>query len=177
MFEEFNLNAFYVVSQIFAIFSIIFNLIAAQRRKKIDLLKMDTLAALCSSLHYAFLGAWSGLVSKSITTIRNGLAVHQTTYKHKNNKPLAIIFVLIYIIIGIFAFNSIFSILPILAPSIYTIVIYTSNIKKIRYALVISNLIWLIYDIHLLSIAGIIAETIIVINGIVAIYRYRKKNK
>ena len=177
MFTEFNLNAFYIISQIFAILSIIFDLAAAQRRKKLDLLKMDTLAALCSSLHYAFLGAWSGLISKIITTARNGLAAYQTAHKRKDNKLLLIIFVLLYIILGIFAFNSFFSIIPILAPSIYTIVIYISNVKKIRYAIVLSNLLWLIYDIHLLSIAGIIAETIIIINGIIAIYRYRKKNK
>lgn len=177
MFEEFNFDTFYIISQIFAILSIIFDLIAAQRRKKVDLLKMDTMAALCSSLHYAFLGAWSGLVSKIITTIRNGLAAYQTAHKRKNNKLLLIIFVLLYIIMGIFAFNSIFSIIPILAPSIYTIIIYTSDVKKIRYAVVISNLLWLIYDIHLISIAGILAETIIIINGLIAIYRYRRKNK
>lgn len=175
MFEEFNLTAFYIISQIFAVLSIIFDLVAAQRRKKVDLLKMDTLAALCSSLHYAFLGAWSGLVSKIITTIRNGLAVYQTAHKRKNSKLILIIFVLAYIIIGLLTFNSAFSILPILAPSIYTIVIYTSNVKKIRYAVVLSNLLWLIYDIHLISIAGIVAETIIIANGLIAIYRYRKK--
>lgn len=177
MFEVFNLTAFYIISQIFAVLSIIFDLVAAQRRKKVDLLKMDTLAAFCSSLHYVFLGAWSGLASKIITTIRNALAVYQTTHKNKKNKLILIVFVLAYIIMGILTFNSFFSILPILAPSIYTIVIYTSDVKKIRYAVVISNLLWLIYDIHLLSIAGILAETIIIINGLVAIYRYRKKNK
>jgi hypothetical protein len=50
MFEEFNLTAFYIISQIIAVLSIIFDLVAAQRRKKVDLLNMDTMAALCSSL-------------------------------------------------------------------------------------------------------------------------------
>ena len=176
MFEEFNLTAFYIISQIFAVLSIIFDLVAAQRRKKVDLLNMDTMAALCSSLHYAFLGAWSGLASKIITTIRNGLAAYQAKKKRKTSILLPIFFVLLYIIMGIISFSSVFSILPILAPSIYTIVIYTSDVKKIRYAVVLSNLLWLIYDIHLLSIAGIVAETIIIINGLIAIYRFRKKN-
>ena len=175
MFGEFNFDTFYVISQIFALFSIVFDLVAAQRRKKVDLLNMDTLAALCSSLHYAFLGAWSGLISKIITTVRNGLAAYQAAHRRKNNKLLPIIFVILYIIMGILAFDSIFSILPIFAPSIYTMIIYTSDIKKIRYAVVLSNLLWLIYDIHLLSIAGIVAETIIIINGLIAIYRYRKR--
>ena len=177
MFAEFNLNFVYVISQIFAVLSIVFDLVAAQRRKKADLLKMDTMAAFCSSLHYAFLVAWSGLISKIITTIRNGIAAYDATHKQKSNKLLPIVFVILYVIMGVFAFDSVFSILPILAPSLYTVVIYTSDVKKIRYVVVISNLLWLIYDIHLLSIAGIIAETVIIINGLVAIYRYRKKQK
>lgn len=177
MFEELDITVFYIISQIFAILSIVFDLAAAQRRKKTDLLKMDTIAAFCSSLHYAFLGAWSGLVSKIITTVRNGLAFYQTAHKRKDNKLLLTIFVLAYVVMGILTFNSIFSILPILAPTIYTIIIYTSDVQKIRYAVVISNLLWLIYDIHLLSIAGIVAEAIIIINGLIAIYRYRKKKK
>ena len=54
-------------------------------------------------------------------------------------------------------------------------VIYTSDVAKIRYAIVLSNVLWLVYDIHVLSIAGILAESIIIINGLVAIYRYRRK--
>ena len=64
-----------------------------------------------------------------------------------------------------------------LGASIYTIVIYTGDVKKIRYAYVLSNLIWLIYNLFVFSIVGIIAQIILVISGLVAIYRYRKKQK
>ncbi len=64
MFEGVDFGVFYFISQVFAFLSIVFDLVAAQRRKKADLLKMDTMAAFCSSLHYAFLGAWSGLIGK-----------------------------------------------------------------------------------------------------------------
>lgn len=177
MFGEFNLNTFYIISQVFALLSIIFDLIAAQRRKKYDLLKMDTLAAFCSSLHYAFLGAWSGLISKVVTTARNGIAAYEAKNKRKNNKWLPVVFITLYIILGVITFDSPFSVLPILAPSIYTIVIYNYDASVIRYAIVVTAIIWLIYDIHVLSIVGIVADIIITVNGLIAIYRYRKKQK
>ena len=177
MFEGFNFSVFYIISQGFALLSIIFDLIAAQRRKKADLLKMDTLAALCSSLHYAFLGAWSGLISKIVTTMRNGIAAYKAQNKRKSSKWLPVIFISLYIILGVITFDSPFSILPILAPSIYTIVIYNYDASVIRYAIVVTAIIWLIYDIYVLSIVGIVADIIITVNGLIAIYRYRKKQK
>ena len=79
--------------------------------------------------------------------------------------------------LGVITFDSPFSILPILAPSIYTIVIYNYDASVIRYAIVVTAIIWLIYDIYVLSIVGIVADIIITVNGLIAIYRYRKKQK
>ena len=172
-----GISIFYAVSQIFALASLVFDLIAVQRKKKSDLLKMDTIAAFCSFLHYAFLGAWAGIVSKIITTIRNAIAAERTMHKRKDAKLLPLIFAVAYIVVGCFTFESVFSILPILAPCLYTVVIYTSDVKKIRYAVVITNILWLIYDISVFSIMGIVAQTILIINGLIAIYRFRKKTK
>ncbi|MBR3899833.1 MAG: YgjV family protein, partial [Elusimicrobiaceae bacterium] len=53
--QEFGI--FYIISQVFALLTIIFNLIAIQQRKKTRLLNIDTIAAFCSLGHYVFLGA------------------------------------------------------------------------------------------------------------------------
>ena len=170
-----GVSVFYIISQVFALASLIFDLIAVQRKKKSSLLNMDTMAAFCSFLHYAFLGAWAGIVSKIITTIRNAIAAERAAHKRKNIKLLPFVFVVAYIIVGCFTFKSPFSVLPIIAPCFYTIVIYTSDVKRIRYAIVITNILWLIYDISVFSVMGIVAETILIINGLVAIYRFHKK--
>ena len=178
-FELFGqeLGVLYIVSQIFALASFIFDLVAVQRKKKSMLLNMDTMAAFCSFLHYAFLGAWTGMVSKIITTIRNAIAANQAARKRKSSIILPIIFVIAYIVVGFATFDSPFSILPILAPAIYTIVIYTGDVMKVRYAVVVTGVIWLIYDISVLSIVGVVAQAILIINGIIAICRYYKTSK
>lgn len=170
-----GLSVFYIISQFFAFAAFIFDLIAIQRKKKSTLLNMDVMAAFCSFLHYAFLGAWSGMVSKFVTTIRNAIAASEASHKRKSPKILPIIFVIIYIVIGFFTFDSILAILPILAPCIYTIVIYTGDVKKIRYAALITGIIWLAYDICIFSILGSIAQAILLVNDMLAIYRYRNQ--
>ena len=172
-----DLNVWYIVSQIFALICFLFDLIAVQRKKKTELLKMDTAAAFCSFLHYAFLGAWPGMVNKIITTVRNAIATYEAKHNRKSHNLLPIIFIVLYICLGVFTFDSFFSLLPMLAATLYTVVIYTGDVAKIRYVYVVTNLIWLIYNIFVFSIVGIVAHVVLVINGLVAIYRYRKKRR
>ena len=170
-------GVFYVISQIFALASFIFDLVAAQQKKKASLLNMDTMAASSSLLHYAFLGAWAGMANKIIAVIRNALAAYMASKKRKAPKSLPLIFVIAYIIFGIFTFNSAYSLLPTIASSIYSIVIYTtSDANKIRYTIIITSTIWLVYNICVFSIVGIITQVILLVNDLIAIWRYRKKS-
>lgn len=170
-----DFGVFYVVSQVFALVAFICDIVAIQLKKKSYLLNMDTLAAFFSTLHYAFLGAWPGMVSKIITTVRNGLAAYESSKNRKSHKVLPLIFVAFYIVMGIITYSSPFSLLPILAPSIYAIVIYTCDVKVVRYASVLTCILWLIYDIFVFSIVGILSQVVLIVNGLVAIWRYRKK--
>lgn len=170
-----GINTFYLVSQAFALASFIFNIIAMQRKRKPTLLNMDVMAGFCAFMHYAFLGAWAGMISKFISTIRNAIAAYISSKNLKTPKILPIVFVALYIAIGFFAFDSPLTILPILAPCVYTIAIYTCDITKIRYAGLATAIIWLIYDICVFSVVGATAQTILIVNIIIAICRFRKK--
>ena len=173
--ENQGFGAFYIVSQVFALAAFICAMVAIQLKKKPHLLNAVTLGAFFSILHYAFLGAWPGMASKSITTVRNGLAAYESSKSRKSHKILPLIFVAFYIVMGIITYSSPISLLPILAPSIYAIVIYTCDVKIVRYTSVLTCVIWLIYDIFVFSIVGVLAQVIMIIDGLVAIWRYRKK--
>lgn len=171
---ENGISVFYIVSQIFALAGTIFSLIAVQKRKKVQLLKYNTLASFCAIFHYVFLGAWSGMAAKIIATVRNGIAVYEAS-KNKTSKLIPAFFVTLYIIGGIVSFESWISLLPIAAASIYTVAIYTVDVSKIRKYALLGSSLWLIYNICVFSIVGIISETIFIVDDLTAIYRYRKK--
>lgn len=167
----------YLISQIFALICFVFDLLAVQQKRKTDLLKMDVIAASCSFLHYAFLGAWPGMTNRCVTTVRNAIAFYGAKHKRKSYRFLPIIFVIIYIILGIITYNSVFSLLPMAGAVVYTVAIYIGDVTKIRYAYVVANIFWLVYNIFVFSIVGIITQIAIVTIGLIAIFRYRKSKQ
>ncbi len=171
-----GVNTFYLISQFFALIATICSLIAVQKRRKVQLLNYNTLSSLCAIFHYAFLGAWSGMVTKSIATIRNGIATYEAS-KKRTSKLIPVLFVVFYIISGIASFSSWYSLLPTVAASIYTIAIYRVDVSKIRKYALLGSSLWLLYDICVFSVVGIISESIFIVDDLTAIYRFRKKKK
>ena len=172
--REFGL--FYIVSQLFALTATILSLYAFQRKRKVQILNYTVVAATCSVLHYLFLGAWSGVATKGVGVARNAFAAYET-HRHKTSKLAPLIFVLFYVVAGIFSYESLISLLPVVAASLYTIAIYFGDAKKLRYVAVLTSGLWLIYGICVLSIVGVISEAIFIVNDLVAICRYRGKKK
>lgn len=172
--QEFGV--FYIISQVFALVATFFGLWAFQRKKKIQIINYTVVAAACSVLHYLFLGAWSGALTKTVGVVRNTFAAYET-HKHKTSKVVPFVFVLFYVIAGISTYQSPASLLPVAAAGIYTLAIYYCTAKELRYVAIVTSGLWLIYGICVYSIVGVLAETIFIINDLVAIYRYRRKKK
>ena len=176
LFLDGGFTVLYLLSQVFAFGDIIFCLAAMQRRNKVKLLWLDTMASFCGVLHYALLGAWSGTVTKLISTIRNGLATYEASQK-KTSRLIPIVFVILYIVIGILSFKNWASILPITAASIYTIAIYRVDASQIRKFALLGTSLWLIYNICVVSVVGIVGNVVMIINDLLAIYRFRRKTR
>ena len=170
--QEFGV--FYIVSQLFALAATFLSLYAFQRKKKVQILNYTVVSATCSVLHYLFLGAWSGVAIKAVGTARNIFAAYET-HRHKTSKLAPLIFVLFYIVAGIFAYQSPISLLPVVAACIYTIAIYFGDAKKLRYTAVFTASLWLIYCACVFSIVGVVSEAAFIISDLAAIYRYRNK--
>jgi hypothetical protein len=176
IFAGHDFGVFYVVSQVFALLSLLLNLYAVQRKKKAQILNYNVVAAICGTFHYLFLGAWPGVASKLVGTARNSVAAYEA-HRGKISRIWPVIFVSFYIIGGIMTYSSFISILPIVASVIYAIVIYVGSASNIRYAATISSSLWLIYNVFVFSIVGIFSETVFIIDALVAIYRYRRHKK
>jgi len=169
-------DVFYLVSQGFALAAMILSLYAFQRRKKVQILNYTVLSAVCSVFHYLFLGAWAGVATKGVGVVRNVFGAYEAS-KHKTSKIAPLFFVSFYIVSGFFTYDSPISLLPVVAASLYTIAIYFGDASKLRRVAVLTSGLWLIYDICVLSIVGIVAEAVFIFNDLIAIYRYRKKKK
>ena len=80
------------------------------------------------------------------------------------------------IIFSSITYNEIISLLPVLTVILYSIAIWHSNLKFIRYTEVISCIIFIIYNIKVLAITGLIATIIELTSALIAVYRFDIKN-
>lgn len=176
MLEPFELTPFYIISQIFALVGMILSLIAMQKKKKVQILNYTTVSSFCAIFHYLFLGAWSGVAIKITSTTRNGVAAYEA-HKNKISKIIPVIFVAFYIVSGILTFKTPFSMLPMISTILFTIIVYLGNAKVIRYVAAVCSALWLIYNVYVFSIVGVLAETLYIINDLIAICRFSKPKK
>ena len=119
-----------------------------------------------------FLQAYTGCITIIISIIRNIIALKK---RDKNENIILAIFIILYIVMGIITYNSIFSILPIIASIIYVIGIWNGNENIIRKTGLINMYLWLIYSISTFAVAGAIQNIILIISTHIAIRNNREE--
>ena len=106
--------------------------------------------------------------------IRDFLMVKQDKYKFLNSKIVLLLFVFAYIVFGFATYQGPLSILSILAALIYTVFCWNGNEDTVRKTLIVSEILWLIYNAYAKSYSGCIYSVIMIISTLVAIYKNRK---
>lgn len=93
----------------------------------------------------------------------------------KGNVWVLILLEVSFIVCTIFTYQSIFSILILIAQMVGTFSMWTNNGKIIRYLnLFITCPFWLANNINAFSIGGIVCESFNIISILIALFRYRK---
>ena len=133
------------------------------------LLLYQSLAFLFKGFHYFLIGGLSGALTSFVSFIRNLL------FTKVKSKFLIIFFIILYLLIGYFTFTDIFSVFPVGATIFYSFFVYIKNPKYLRLSSLFTSFIWLIYNIYLVSYAGILTQLILIISSFLAIIKLDKK--
>lgn len=167
----------YVISQIVGFVAFIISLIAYHLNSKKKILNIMRLSNTLTLIHYVLLGAYSGTISKILGLIRDTLVLKKDKYKFLNSNLFLIFFITIYVFFAVLTYKSFFSILPLISAIIYLVVIWNGNDFDVKKAAFIGNILWLIYNIYVFTIVGIISSIIAIISTYLAMLEYRKKEK
>lgn len=124
------------------------------------LLFIQIIASFFDCLSYLFLGASSGLVV-SIMELLKGLGY----YKTDKDTLIFLLTLPIYIIMAFLTYDTIFSLLPIIA-SIIDGFSLTKNKKIATIGCIISNALWVVYDFYVLAYASVFADSVLIISNI-----------
>ena len=162
------MNYLYIISQIFALGAFIISLISFHRKKKENIMRTALIANFLDMIHYIFLGAYNGFLTKVLAFVRNSFIIYKDKRKIKSNIYL-VVFIILYLITSIITYKNLYSILPSIAAIIYLIAIWNGNESTIKKAGCGCYFLWLTYNIFVFSVIGIISNIVAIISTFIAV--------
>ena len=164
----------FYLAQLFGVIGLIILILSFQQNKKSKLLKYQIFSSFCFAIQYLCLNAISGCLMNSMTLARNIIFS-----KFKDRVPIIylIVIIILMIILSMFSYNGLISIFPTIAVILYSIAIWQKNLTFTRIAEVIGCVLFIIYNINVLAISGLITTVIEMISAIIAIYRFDIKKQ
>jgi len=162
-------NITIIIAQALGFISFIISLIAFHKRKKEKILRSMILSNIFDLIHYLLLEAYSGCITKLLAIFRNVFVIFKDKYKALSSNMFLYIFILLYIISGIWTFENIWSIFPIISALIYAIAIWKGNELTLKKAACAGYFLWLVYNILVLSVSGIISNIVSIFSLFIAI--------
>ena len=173
----------YILSQIFIIISYIFLVFTYQTKNRKNILAFNFVSLIATGLSYVFLSAYSGLAMVFVALIRNIIFLIDEKKNGKNDKNstkdyiiLAILY-LISIAFAILTYNGILSMMSVVATMLYTFSVWQKNTKVYKLLGIPIEAIWIVYNIYIFSIFGIILESILAISTVIGYLRENNNKK
>ena len=168
----YRMTKYYIISQILALFSFILSLLAYHRDKKKNIMITMIISNILNLLHYVFLWATSWYVTKILAILRDSVIVKKST---KKSYALLILFIVFYFVVWFLTYENIYSLLPLIAATIYIISIWNWDELLVKKSAFFCYFFWLIYNICIWSVVAVFSTIISIISSYIAIRRHYKK--
>lgn len=173
----------YLLSQVFIIINYIFLIITYQSKSRRSILIFNFCSIISTGISYIFLSAYSGLAMSIVAIIRNIIFIIDEKKNGKSEKNttkdyiiLAILYI-ISIISAIITYNGILSMMSVVATMLYTYSVWQKNTKIYKILGIPVGIIWIIYNIYIFSVFGIILEVVLCGSSIIGYIKETKKCK
>jgi len=178
-----ELTLTYVLSQIFIIINYVLLMATYQVKSRKTILLFNFGAIIATGISYIFLSAWSGLAMVIVAIIRNIIFMIDEKKNGKSEqitrKDIVILMVLyvISIISAIYTYEGFLSLMSVFATMLYTYSVWQKKTSVYKILGVPVGIIWIIYNVYIASIFGIILEIVLLISAIIGIIREYKLKK
>lgn len=187
-----NSEPVYATGQIIGLIAPILVLLSFQQKTQKSICFYQLLTSVTMLIHFLMIGARTGCVMH-IVGIARGFIFMNKEHPWANKKLWLYIVCTAYALLGILTFNgrldltaanfdfsqlsTYINFLPIIAMVLSTIGFWMDNAKNVRRLVLPTSFMWLFYDVYVLSISGIITETLGISSMLLAIIRYDRKTK
>lgn len=174
MFE--NVDVVMLIGQALGAVAVILGFITYQMRSSKALLVVNMITCGVFCVHYLLIGAVSGFALNTVGMVRNAV------YANRDKKVFAspvwpYVFAMIMLAAGILTWQDWRSVLIVCALIINSLALSMQNAQHIRYSLLITCPLVMVYDMLLYSYGGIVFEGMSIVSAVIGIIRFRKTGK
>jgi len=159
-----------IIAQVLGILGTIFAFVSFQLKENKKFFMLQALSGCMFALNFLLLGAYTGCLLNFINIFRGAVMAGGK----KTSKPyLLIITLALYTIATVFTYTNIFSLIALIAQLVGTLAMWSRNGKTIRILqLFCVSPLWLVHNIFVFSIGGIICEVFNIGSIIVSLIRF-----
>ena len=179
-----EITVIYIISQIITVayFGVLTLSYLLQNRLKI--LVTNFIAHIGQTISMAMLNGYTGAAMSLIMTIRDLVLLVQEKRKIKGRKVsekfdliVLVVTVIVGIFLTVFTYNGFLSLMSVIATLITTVSLWQKNVKTYKILGIIANILWLIYNTFIMSIMGVVLESILLIASIIGYIKDSKNEK
>lgn len=175
-----ELTIAYIVSQIFVIINRILLIVTYQLKSRKTILIVSLMALLANGVVYVLLSAWSGLAMVFVAIVRNIIFMLDEKNNDKSDQVtqkdvgILVILYIISIISAIFTYEGILSMMSVVATMLYTYSVWQKKTNAYKILGIIIETVWIIYNIYICSIMGVILNISLLVSAIIGLIREHK---
>jgi hypothetical protein len=163
--------------QVLGIIGLIFYAVSFQMKTKENLLIMQVISNVFTTIQFALTMAVTGAVQTLLGVIR-GIVFYFFKKRNLNpNKIVLIIFEIAIIFGTIFTWNGILSLLPLIGMTANLYGQWQNNMKIVRICAVISAVLWSVYAFYTGVYTAMLTEIFKMASGLIGLWRFRKGNE
>lgn len=160
-----------IIAQIIGIVAMIINILSFQCKKNSNFFIVIGIGSLFFSISFLMLGAYVSAIYNIISIIRSSLTLNKRFYTKNSFYLLCVL----YVAGTIFAYDNPWSIVLFVAQIVQTYTMWFKDgsiIRKSQYYFV--SPVWVINNIIVFSIGGILCELFMMTSAFISYLRYRK---
>lgn len=166
-----------MVVQLLGFIALIFLAYSFTKTKKESILFNQVISYIFYSIHYLLLNASSGYIISVINLLKSLFLAIKERHSFLQKNYILFIMIIVYILATYYTYQDLYSLLPAMGAIIYTSMLWQGTVKEVNIGGIINSVLWVIYNIHVLSYVGIISDSLLIIINIVMLIRMCKDDK
>lgn len=162
----------FYIGQFFGVLAVLCGFLSYQTKdaKKLLIFQILTCAVFC--VHYLLLGAMPAFWLNAVGTIRN-ITYFKKERLGKWAKVMPFIFAFVMALLGIASWNDWYSIFIVAGLILNTLALNFNKAQSIRWSILVTSPMVLIYDLFVASVGGTIYEAVAIISAVIGIVRHK----